>query len=162
MKGLGCPLEPCTGLLRVGLGPTQGHEVVRVANDLTEVTRFLLLESVEGVAVDVAQKRRYRPALRHAGHAGDGYPVLHHSRSQPHPYQPEHTAVRYLGFIPAQRSSELNPVEGLWANPKARELPNRCHSTVKLLAAAARHSADRVRSERELLFSFLRYAAHCL
>src|SRR6266536_339340 len=79
MKGLGCRLEPCIGLLCVGLGPAQDHEVVRIANDLAEAACLGRPESIEGVAVDVAQERRYRPALGNPGHASDGHSVFHHT-----------------------------------------------------------------------------------
>ena len=52
---------------------------------------------------------------------------------------------------------ELNPVEGLWSNLKSRELANRCESHVQLVELAARLGANRVRSERSLLFGFLRH-----
>src|SRR3989442_14615813 len=95
MKGLGCPLEPCVGLPRVGLGPTQDHQIIRVANDLAEVACFLRPESIEGMAIDVAQERQYRSALGYSGHAGDGHPVLQHTNLQPHPYQPQHPAITH-------------------------------------------------------------------
>jgi transposase len=52
---------------------------------------------------------------------------------------------------------ELNPVEGLWSNLKARELANRCDTRVSTLAFVARLGVDPVRSIRELPFSFLRH-----
>jgi transposase len=53
---------------------------------------------------------------------------------------------------------ELNPAEGLWSNLKGRELANRCESMVRTVSWVARLGADRVRSDRGLLFSFLRHA----
>ena len=53
---------------------------------------------------------------------------------------------------------ELNPVEGLWSNLKARELANRCDTMVRTLAFVARQGVDRVRGDRSLPFSFLHHA----
>ena len=53
---------------------------------------------------------------------------------------------------------ELNPVEGLWANLKGRELANRCEVQVQRLAWVAEDGADRVRTDRHLLFGFLHHA----
>src|SRR5713226_7157798 len=84
MKGLGRPLEPCVGLLCVGLGPAQDRKVICVADDLAEVACFFRPESIEGVAVDVAQERRYRSALGYPGHATDtpssSTPAFSHNR----------------------------------------------------------------------------------
>jgi transposase len=52
---------------------------------------------------------------------------------------------------------ELNPAEGLWSNLKGQELANRCESTVQAVSLVTRLGADRVRSDRGLLFSFLRH-----
>src|SRR5262252_9261216 len=43
---------------------------------------------------------------------------------------------------------ELNPVEGLWANLKGRELANRCDTMVRTVAYVARLGIDRVRADR--------------
>ncbi len=53
---------------------------------------------------------------------------------------------------------ELNPVEGLWANLKGRELANRCETHVQRLAWVAQDGADRLRSDRHLQLAFLRHA----
>jgi transposase len=52
---------------------------------------------------------------------------------------------------------DLDPVEGLWANLKGRELANLCCDTIAEVLDAARQGIARVRHERRLLFSFLRY-----
>lgn len=52
---------------------------------------------------------------------------------------------------------ELNPVEGMWANLKARELANRCEVQIQRLAWVAEAGADRLRSDRDLLLGFLRH-----
>jgi transposase len=51
-------------------------------------------------------------------------------------------------------ASDLNPVEGLWANLKGVELANRACGSLEELAAAEQ-GIGRVRGEPELLFSFL-------
>jgi transposase len=82
---------------------------------------------------------------------------------------PSHRSRRMMAFLAEQRhwlevrrlpayAPELNPVEGLWANLKARELANRCDSLVATLAYLARLGIDRVRADRRLPFSFLGHA----
>src|SRR5262249_13506408 len=93
LECLGCSLEPSVGALRVGLGPTQDHTIIRVTDDAPEVSCLLRPEDVEGIAVDIAQERRYRSALRNAGRGGDGHTVLHHARAHPLPDQPEHPTI---------------------------------------------------------------------
>ena len=62
-------------------------------------------------------------------------------------------AVEYLpGY-----AHDLDPVEGLWANLKGQELANLCRDTIAEVTDAARRGIARVRHERALLFSFLRY-----
>ena len=53
---------------------------------------------------------------------------------------------------------DLNPVEGLWSNVKGRELANRCDLETADTVAAARTGIARVRSNQQLLFSFLHHA----
>src|SRR5260370_18813252 len=88
MKGLGRLLEPCVGLLCLGLGPAQDHKVICVANDFAEVACFLRPESIEGVAINVAQERRYPSPLAYPGTACDGHPPFQHTRPHPPPSQP--------------------------------------------------------------------------
>ena len=57
---------------------------------------------------------------------------------------------------------DLNPVEGFWANLKGRELANRCDLETADTVAAARAGITRVRSNQQLLFSFLRHAGFSL
>jgi transposase len=82
---------------------------------------------------------------------------------------PSHRSAQMQQFLAEQRhwlevrrlpgyAPELNPVEGLWCNLKGRELANRCDTMVRTLAFVARLGVDRVRSTRELPFSFLRHA----
>jgi len=51
---------------------------------------------------------------------------------------------------------ELNPVEGLWSNLKGTELANRSDETIDATIQAADVGVQRVRSQQQLLFSFLR------
>ena len=51
---------------------------------------------------------------------------------------------------------ELNPVEKLWANLKGRELANLCAETLDEPITAAHRGVDRVRSDEDLLFGFLK------
>jgi transposase len=52
---------------------------------------------------------------------------------------------------------DLDPVEGLWANLKDVELANLCRDTIAEVLEAAWQGIGRVRRNRALLFSFLRY-----
>jgi len=50
---------------------------------------------------------------------------------------------------------ELNPVEGLWANLKGRELANRCDLEIAATIEAAQIGIERIRGNQQLLFAFL-------
>jgi transposase len=60
------------------------------------------------------------------------------------------TAERLPAYAP-----DLNPVEGVWANLKGRELANRCDLEIAATVAAAKVGIARVRGNQQLLFSFL-------
>jgi transposase len=53
---------------------------------------------------------------------------------------------------------DLNPVEGLWANLKGRELANRCEQTIQAVEFYANIGVSRVSRSQDLLFAFLRHA----
>lgn len=57
---------------------------------------------------------------------------------------------------------ELNPVEQLWNNLKAKELANFSADNLSDLADAVLDGIDRVRSQRQLTFSFLEHAGLAL
>lgn len=63
------------------------------------------------------------------------------------------TVARLPAYAP-----DLNPVEGVWANLKGRELANRCDLETVETVAAAKTGIARIRSNRQLLFSFLAHA----
>lgn len=50
---------------------------------------------------------------------------------------------------------ELNPVEGVWGNVKAKELANLCPDTVDDVEHAADDGLCRIGNDRELCFAFL-------
>ena len=86
---------------------------------------------------------------------------------------PSHRSQLMTQFLAGQRhwlevrrlpayAPELNPVEGLWANLKGRELANRCETEVRRLAWVAQAEADRLRSDRHLLLGFLGHAGLAL
>ena len=60
---------------------------------------------------------------------------------------------RLPGYAP-----ELNPVEGLWANLKGRELANRCEDRIEDVAIVAERGVRRVRSSQDMLFGLLHHA----
>ena len=53
---------------------------------------------------------------------------------------------------------DLNPVEGVWANLKGRELANRCDLETSDTVAAAQSGIARIRSAQHLLVGFLAHA----
>jgi len=53
---------------------------------------------------------------------------------------------------------DLNPVELIWANLKSTELANLCPDTIDEAAVHAEHGLDRIGTDTELCFAFLR---HC-
>ncbi len=57
---------------------------------------------------------------------------------------------------------DLNPVEGLWSNLKARELANRCEDMIEKVALFAHVGVRRVRRNSDMLFGFLRHAGLAL
>jgi putative transposase len=58
---------------------------------------------------------------------------------------------RLLAYAP-----KLNPVEGLWSNLKGTELANRSDETIDATVRAADAGVQRVKSQQQLLFAFLR------
>jgi transposase len=64
---------------------------------------------------------------------------------------------RLPGYAP-----ELNPVEGVWSNVKAKELANLCPDTVEEMEQAADDGLCRIGANRELCFAFLRQTPLCL
>lgn len=80
---------------------------------------------------------------------------------------PSHRSRRMQAHIRAQRrwlvvarlpgyAPDLNPVECLWGNVKGTELANLCVDTIEETAGAAHAGIDRVRSDTDLAFAFLR------
>jgi transposase len=53
---------------------------------------------------------------------------------------------------------DLNPLEQAWGNLKSRELANLCRETIDEIAGVAEHGLDRISSDAELCFAFLRHA----
>ena len=83
---------------------------------------------------------------------GDGLPA-HRSlamRSWVRRQRPWLVVEPLPGYAP-----ELNPVEGLWANLKGRELANRCCADRRELIATAQVGSIRARRDPDLLRSFL-------
>jgi len=81
---------------------------------------------------------------------------------------PSHRSRMMTAFLAEQRrwlevkrlpayAPELNPVEGFWSNLKSQELANRCEADMQMVTLAARLGASRVRSQRSLVFGFLRH-----
>jgi len=81
---------------------------------------------------------------------------------------PSHRSKLMTQFLAEQRhwldvrrlpayAPDLNPVEGLWSNLKSQELANHCQTHMQMVTIAARQGANRVRSQRSLVFGFLRH-----
>jgi len=82
---------------------------------------------------------------------------------------PSHRSVRMTNWIASQRdwlsveslpgyAPELNPLEPAWGNLKSQELANLCLDTIDEVADFAEDGLDRIGSDAELCFAFLR---HC-
>ena len=80
-----------------------------------------------------------------------------------------HKSGRMMRYLHAQRrwlqverlpayAPELNPVELLWGNLKARELANRCPTDVLTLRRPVRVGCTRIRQHPALVRAFLRHA----
>jgi transposase len=80
-----------------------------------------------------------------------------------------HKSGRMRAYLTGQRSwlqverlpsyaPELNPVELLWGNLKARELANLCPADLAALRRPVRSGCGRIRREPALAFAFLRHA----
>jgi transposase len=80
----------------------------------------------------------------------------HHSRRM-HAFLAGQGDWLQVEYLPAY-APELNPVEGVWASLKDRELANLGAETLKVLLGAARRGLRRVQRERWLLRGFL---DHC-
>ena len=53
---------------------------------------------------------------------------------------------------------DLNPLEQAWGNLKSRELANLCRDTIDEIADIAQHGLDRIGTDGELCFAFLRHS----
>lgn len=80
---------------------------------------------------------------------------------------PSHRSRRMGAFVRSARTwlvverlpayaPDLNPVECLWGNVKGTELANLCAENIEEAAGAAEAGMDRVGSDSELCFAFLR------
>ena len=61
---------------------------------------------------------------------------------------------RLPGYAP-----ELNPTEQVFGNLKSTELANLCRDTIDEVAAVAEDGLDRIGTDAELCFAFLRHAS---
>jgi putative transposase len=52
---------------------------------------------------------------------------------------------------------DLNPIEQAWGNLKSQELANVCRDTIDEVALVAEHGLDRIGTDAELCFAFLRH-----
>ena len=63
-------------------------------------------------------------------------------------------SVEHLpGYAP-----DLNPLEQAWGNLKSRELANLCRDTIDEIADVAQYGLDRIGTDAELCFAFLRHS----
>ena len=63
------------------------------------------------------------------------------------------TVERLPGYAP-----ELNPTEQVFGNLKSGELANLCRNTIAEVEAIAENGLDRIGTDAELCFAFLRHA----
>jgi len=82
---------------------------------------------------------------------------------------PSHRSKRMSEWLASQRdwlsverlpgyAPELNPLEPAWGNLKSEELANLCADTIADVAAVAENGLDRIGTDAQLCFAFLR---HC-
>jgi hypothetical protein len=82
---------------------------------------------------------------------------------------PSHRSKRMSQWIASQRdwlsveslpgyAPELNPLEPAWGNLKSQELANLCADTIAEVADVAENGLDRIGTDAQLCFAFLR---HC-
>ena len=60
---------------------------------------------------------------------------------------------RLPGYAP-----DLNSLEQAWGNLKSQELANLCSDTIDEVANVAEHGLDRIGTDAELCFAFLRHS----
>lgn len=81
---------------------------------------------------------------------------------------PSHRSKVMKAWIAEQRSwlvveqlpgyaHDLNPVELIWGNVKSKELANLCPDTIEEAAVHAEHGLQRVGTDADLCFAFLRH-----
>jgi len=81
---------------------------------------------------------------------------------------PSHRSKAMKAFVASQRSwlvverlpgyaHDLNPVEMIWGNLKARELANLCPDTIDEAAVHAEKGLERIGGDAQLCFAFLRH-----
>jgi transposase len=63
------------------------------------------------------------------------------------------TVERLPGYAP-----DLNPIEQVWGNMKGQELANLCSDTIDEVADFAEAGFDRIGSDADLCFAFLRHS----
>ena len=82
---------------------------------------------------------------------------------------PSHRSRRMTNWIASQRhwlsaerlpgyAPDLNPIENVWGNLKCQELANLCSSTIDHVATVAEGGLDRIGSDANLCFAFLRHS----
>lgn len=82
----------------------------------------------------------------------DGLPS--HRSGRMRAYLAEHHGWLRIEQLPAY-APDLNPVEGAWSNLKSGALANRNDDTLEATVAAAADGVHGIRSNQDLLFSFL-------
>jgi len=82
---------------------------------------------------------------------------------------PAHRSKRMSDWAASQRdwlsveqlpgyAPDLNPLEQAWGNLKSQELANLCSDTIDKVADVAEHGLDRIGTDAELCFAFLRHS----
>jgi transposase len=82
---------------------------------------------------------------------------------------PAHRSRRMTRWIQSQRdwlsvdqlpgyAPDLNPLEQTWGNLKSQELANVCSDTIDAVADVAEHGLDRIGTDAEVCFAFLRHS----
>jgi transposase len=82
---------------------------------------------------------------------------------------PAHRSRRMTDWVERQRAwlaveqlpgyaPDLNPLEQAWGNLKSQELANLCSDTIDAVAEVAEHGLDRIGTDADLCFAFLKHS----
>src|SRR5437016_2587439 len=123
---------------RVGHSALGGRALAEGKKNARRRRAWLVFEDESGVSQQPVVRRTWAPRGQTPVLIHTGRPWLH--------------VERLPGYAP-----ELNPIEQVWGNVKARELANVCASKLTALRRPLHNGFARVRRQSDLAFAFLRH-----